>query len=98
MSAYSEDYRELIEGARDAVHELLRGSTPDSWMGLRNHYTALRKAVEHDDRDRQQEEEQEEKDRQRRKLEEIHERRNVWGGCKGNGGKAFCFRCSAMSG
>jgi hypothetical protein len=50
MSAYSEgNYRELIEGARDAVHELLVGAPPDSWMGLRRNYTELRRIIELDD-------------------------------------------------
>ena len=47
--AYSEDYRELIENARDAMRELLKKSEPDSWLGLRNSYAEIRRALNVDD-------------------------------------------------
>jgi hypothetical protein len=81
MSAYDEDYRELIEGARDAAYELLVVSTPDSLMGLRREYTELRRLLERDDQKRQEEQGRQAADEQkdhRRELAEIRERRNVW--------------------
>jgi hypothetical protein len=86
MSAYSEDYRELVEDARDAVYKLLRESTPDSLISLRFQYKELRRILESDDRERQKEQGRQATDEQdestfarlRREREEAAERRDVW--------------------
>ncbi len=80
MSAYSNEYRELIEGAYDAIHKLLTESTPDSWMGLRSNYTVLRQTLERDAQEPQQEQkryEQDEGERIRREQAEIRKRRDL---------------------
>jgi hypothetical protein len=48
---YREHYRELIEGARDAVGDLLDASDHDVWMRLRVCYGELSDALERADRD-----------------------------------------------
>jgi hypothetical protein len=47
--AYDDDYRELIENARDALCALLDESEHDSWPTLRDAYGVLRAALEKDD-------------------------------------------------
>jgi hypothetical protein len=82
------------------VLDLLRGSTPDSWMGLRRDYSELRQVLERDDQERQQEQERqatdeqkEQKDRQRRELaERLRERRNVWAGMRRERRESLLFQ------
>lgn len=55
MTAFPDDYRALIEDARDAVCELLTASTPESWIGLRTSYGFMLSELRDDDRQRARE-------------------------------------------
>jgi ribonuclease D len=53
---YDDDYRELIEGARDALRELLDDSNHDSWLQVRIAYGELRTALARDDKEQERHE------------------------------------------
>ena len=76
--AHPDDYRDLIEDARDAVRDLLDASTPNSWLGLRASCGAIVRVLERDDRDRAQEELKEQAEEDRRKRDEWRERESAW--------------------
>jgi hypothetical protein len=93
MTAYDDDYRELIVQAQDAVCDLLRASTPDSWMDLRGGYREMRTALaadaalhaleetrqaRHDARREREETEQERRVKWEREREEWREWERVW--------------------
>jgi hypothetical protein len=52
-NVFADDYRVLIEDARDAVRALLEASTPESWIGLRGNYGRLLEHLADDDRNRE---------------------------------------------
>jgi len=82
MAVFEDDYRELIETARDAVHDLLMESTPDSWLGLRRSYTSLRTKIELDDAERAVAEARDKRGEAKRRRDEDFgdqdERRDGW--------------------
>lgn len=68
MVTFSDDYRELLEDAHNALRALLDASAPESWMGLRAGYGELRRALRRDVADREREE----------RLEEQRNREDGW--------------------
>lgn len=78
-TTFSDDFRDRIESAREAVLDLLRASEPDSWVSLRAGYGELRGALARDDKQRELEERKREKDeRWERKLEVEDEAKGSW--------------------
>ena len=72
--AYTEEYRELIENARDAVRTLLAESSEDSWLELRAGLREIRQAIRDDETRAQLEEELRDL---REKRDEFNERREA---------------------
>jgi hypothetical protein len=66
--AYSEDYRELVIDARNAIEQLLDDSTHDSWGTVRGAYGVLRVALERDDAERERNERAVERRRENARL------------------------------
>lgn len=75
---YTDDYRELIETAHDAIDELLNASKHDSWMRLRLAYGEMSDALELDEAKREKAEKRDAEAAERRaavaRRQEIRER------------------------
>jgi hypothetical protein len=87
--AYTDDFRELIADARNAVDRLLDQSRHDAWVHLREGYGEMSRALESDDKARKLEELASELAERRNETERLgaeererrdrwHERRDVW--------------------
>jgi integrase len=96
--SYDDDYRELIEGARDAMGELLRGSTPDSWLNLRRSYGELAQVLQRDDQERAAEAHSQARSEQAARMQEHRALRRIWGTRQSLAVKLCCSACSATSG
>jgi integrase len=96
--SYDDDYRELIEGARDAMGELLRGSTPDSWLNLRRSYGELAQVLQRDDQGRAAEAHSQARSEQAARMQEHRALRRIWGTRQSLAVKLCCSACSATSG
>jgi hypothetical protein len=77
--AYDEDYRALMEGARDALRDLLEETHLDLGVRLRAAYGQLRRELEGDDEGRRSVAERDGvSERKERELRESREREQVW--------------------
>lgn len=52
MEPYDDDYRQLIEDARDALEELCRAGESHEWLGARGTLYHLKLVLDHDDQKR----------------------------------------------
>jgi hypothetical protein len=80
---FDDEYRELIEDARDAIRKLLDESEHDAWMWLRNGYGDLRNQLDRDDRERAKSDSRYKvatSERLAAERDEYRQRRAVWKG------------------